>query len=86
MSIYKTVEVKAQINNNVLSVSSEMSDNTIHANGDTVTKVSTQPIYDYGPLTNKPSIEEVTLVGNKTFKDLGLRRVTNLEIETILQS
>lgn len=86
MSMYKTVEVKARINNNVLNVSSDMSDSTILASGNTVTKVSTQPIYDYEPLTSKPSIEEVTLSGNKTFRELGLRRMTNLEIEAILQS
>lgn len=39
---------------------------------------------DYNALSNKPSIEAVTLVGNKTFSDLGLDSLTNSEIEALL--
>lgn len=38
---------------------------------------------DYEKLKNKPSIESVTLLGNKTFEDLGMVRCTNSEIEAL---
>lgn len=39
---------------------------------------------NYNDLTNKPKIEGVTLVGNKTFAELNLPSLTNLEIESLL--
>ena len=36
---------------------------------------------DYSDLENKPSIEMVTLDGNKSFEDLGLSALTNQEIQ-----
>lgn len=38
---------------------------------------------DYDELTNKPSIEGVTLEGNKTFDQLNLTGITNSEIEDL---
>ena len=38
---------------------------------------------DYNDLLNKPSINEVELVGNKTFEDLGDHMLTNIEIKKI---
>ena len=38
---------------------------------------------DYNKLTNKPSINEVELRGNKTFEDLGDHIMTNIEIKNI---
>jgi len=39
---------------------------------------------DYPSLSNKPSIEDVILIGNKTFKQLGLDVLSVQEIEKIL--
>lgn len=39
---------------------------------------------DYEELINKPQIEGVTLIGNKTFSDLTLDRITNSEINYLL--
>ena len=38
----------------------------------------------YEDLVNKPSIEGVTLSGNKTFSDLGFQPLTNQELEEML--
>lgn len=38
----------------------------------------------YEQLTGLPSIEGVTLRGNKTYEDLNLKGLTNLEIEALL--
>lgn len=44
---------------------------------------SVVPARDYDDLTNKPSINEVELVGNKTFEELGDSPLTNSEIHAI---
>ena len=38
----------------------------------------------YASLPDKPSIETVTLAGDKSFEDLGLGRITNTELEEML--
>lgn len=38
----------------------------------------------YSELTDKPQIEGVTLVGNKSFEDLNLNKITNSEMENML--
>lgn len=42
-------------------------------------------VSDYEDLSNKPSIEDVVLMGNKSFSDLGLEALTNEEIEVLLR-
>lgn len=37
-------------------------------------------VYDYNRLDNKPRINEVELINDKSFEDLGVRTMTNLEI------
>ena len=39
---------------------------------------------NYNALTNKPSIEDVTLTGNKTFRQLGLEPMTPQEIDQMI--
>lgn len=41
---------------------------------------------NYNDLTNKPSIEGVTLQGNKMFPDLNLDVLTNTEIQDIFDN
>lgn len=43
-------------------------------------------ITDYNILTNKPQIEGVTLVGDKTYEELNLEGLDNLEIEALINS
>ena len=40
---------------------------------------------DYLNLRNKPQIESVTLVGDKTYEELNLNYLTNIEIEEMLE-
>ena len=42
--------------------------------------------YDYNKLINKPSIESVTLVDDKTFDELGLSRISQDDLEEIFSS
>ncbi len=39
---------------------------------------------NYEDLTNKPSIEGVTLLGDRSFRALGLDPITNSEIDEII--
>ena len=39
---------------------------------------------NYNLLENQPQIEGVTLIGDKTFEELNLLRITNTEIEEML--
>ena len=39
---------------------------------------------DYENLRNKPSIEGVELIGDKSFEELNLQRITNTELENML--
>lgn len=40
---------------------------------------------DYEKLDNKPSIESVTLIGNKTFEELGMESISNAELNSLLR-
>ena len=53
---------------------------TMNADFGEVQEVTTT---DYNKLSNKPSINEVELKGNKTFEDLGDKTLTNIEIKSI---
>jgi len=44
-----------------------------------------QGTQDYEELSNKPQIEGVTLIGDKSFSDLHLDALTNTEIEELLE-
>lgn len=39
---------------------------------------------DYERMINKPSIESVELIGNKTFEDLGLESIDNAKLMELL--
>lgn len=41
---------------------------------------------NYNDLNNKPMIEGVELVGNKTYEELNLSSLTNTEIEDLLDA
>lgn len=50
-------------------------------NGESTTVVS---VDDYNRLYNKPTIEGIELVGDKSFEELNLQRLTNTELENML--
>lgn len=51
-----------------------------------VPKVITVIDKDYNSLINKPKINGVELIGDKSFPDLGLESLSNIEIENLLNS
>lgn len=40
---------------------------------------------DYEVLNNKPKINTVTLIGDKSFEELGLERITNAELNEMFK-
>lgn len=53
---------------------------------DTDIELSTSGINDYNDLVNKPSINGVELVGDKTTQDLDILPLTNAEIDEFMNS
>ena len=50
-------------------------------NEDIIVNIKSQ---NYNDLENKPSIEGIILIENKSFKDLGAINLTNIEIENLI--
>lgn len=49
-------------------------------------RVAIRSVTSYEQLDDLPQINDVTLIGNKSFEDLGAESLTNLEIESIINS
>lgn len=80
----KDIRVNAQLQQNTIRANASVT-GTIGAPatlGQTVTIGGTT---DYERLRNLPSIEGVTLIGDKTFPQLNMSKLTNTEIEALLQ-
>lgn len=84
MSTYRTVTVTPTLSSNNVSVTPEISGNNIGASASMVNKVQVNNTSDYRLLKNKPQIEDVELIGNKSFNDLGLTNISNMRIEEII--
>lgn len=52
----------------------------------TVNPITVQSAKNYNILKNKPKINEVELIENKNLEDLNVTRLTNSEIENIINS
>lgn len=81
----KDIRVNAQLQQNTIRANASVT-GTMSASaklGQTVTIGGTT---NYEHLRNLPSIEGVTLIGDKTFKDLGDTPLTNTEIKAIFDN
>lgn len=52
---------------------------------DTETAIQPQYGLDYNELYNKPQVNSVELVGDKSFEDLGLEGITTEELQALLK-
>ncbi len=48
--------------------------------------VTVVAVGSYNDLNDKPQINDVELIGNKTFEELGAESLTNIDIENIINS
>lgn len=76
----------------VIEIEEDMLDISINAENENAEvgiedsdKVLTGGTSDYKKLKNKPSIEGVELIDDKTFEELGLKELTNFELENLLK-
>lgn len=84
MSIYRTLTVDAQLSENQITANADLSAN-ISADAQIINRMDVNNVSDYNLLTNKPLINSVKLQGNKSFADLGLESISNIELENILR-
>lgn len=84
MSIYRTLTVNAQLSDGQIGVSANVGGN-INTSAQMINKVDVNTVSNYNLLANKPLINSVMLQGDKSFKDLGLEGISNLELEEILK-
>ena len=79
----ETIDIDIEINTDSnIDTDIQTSDGEI----DTDIELSTAGTNDYNDLANKPSIEGVELVGDKTLEELGVEALTPQEIDAIINS
>lgn len=84
MSVYRTLTVDAQLSDNQINVAADLNGN-INADAQIINRMEINNVSDYNLLNNKPLINSVTLQGDKSFEDLGLESISNIELEEILR-
>ena len=67
-------------------MSAKLVDNIIHVKAKFSTEIKHNFVADYNLLENKPQINDVTLEGNKSLNDIGVQKISNMEIETMIQN
>ena len=80
----KDITAKARLNEAGIRASASLSDN-VKAGASLGQTVIIGGTTDYERLRNLPSIEGVPLIGDKTFPQLNMTKLTNSEIEALLQ-
>lgn len=79
----ETIDIDIEINtDSSIDTDIQTSDGEI----DTDIELSTGGTNDYNDLVNKPSIEGVELIGDKTLEELGVEALTPQEIDAIINS
>ena len=79
----ETIDIDIEINtDSSIDTDIQTSDGEI----DTDIEISTGGTNDYNDLINKPSIEGVELVGDKSLEELGVEALTPQEIDAIINS
>lgn len=79
----ETIDIDIEINtDSSIDTDIQTSDGEI----DTDIEISTGGTNDYNDLVNKPSIEGIELIGDKTLEELGVEALTPQEIDAIINS
>lgn len=85
MSLYRTVTVTPTLSNNKIPVSPALTENKITTSANVANEIQVNNTANYELLQNKPQIENVELLGNKSFEDLGLSNISNMRLEQLLK-
>lgn len=73
-------------NSDSIGVNIKEDTNNVSTNISGIDFVSIGGVADYEKLKNKPSINDVTLEGNKTIEEIGIESISNFEIEEIFNN
>lgn len=79
----KTIRIKREGREQAIGVTRERGEQDVLLAPE---RVVIRSVTSYEQLDNLPQINDVTLIGNKSFEDLGAESLTNLEIEAIINS
>lgn len=96
MIVYKQLTVNAHLSGNQINSDAAVSGNinintdvtgrTFAAGAQMSSQIHVNYVSDYDLLQNKPQINSVTLQGDKSFDDLGLEGISNMELENMLKT
>lgn len=75
------IEISLYDENEYIEINSSTTDDVEIKGTDIIYVNST----DYEKIKNKPQINDIELIGNKNFKELGMEALSNLEIESLLK-
>jgi len=84
MTEYKIIPVQASLVPNQISVSAVQTTRKINALAKVSTEIKHTTTADYNVLYNKPQINEVELIGNKSLIEIGIDILTNSDLENML--
>ena len=77
-------ELVIELEEDVLDISINTENENVEVEIEDSDKVPTGATSNYKKLVNKPQIEGVELIDNKTFEDLGLSEISNIQVDELL--
>lgn len=81
---YKEITPQSSVEESNIDAKAELNGD-LRFGAEFVTPSAPSGTNDYEKLINKPKINTVVLIGDKSFEELGLNRLTNTEIENLLK-
>ncbi len=82
--IYKTLTVGAQLTGNQINANADFSGD-LSVQAEMINRMDVNTVSNYDLLTNKPQINSVELVGNRSLDEIGVDSISNIELENILK-
>ncbi len=84
MSSYRTITVNASLSKAQIDVPSASLSGNIEASAELATDIKHSLVFDYDALIDKPQINSVELIGNKTLPEIGVNSISNIDLENLL--
>lgn len=78
-------ELVIELEEDVLDISINTENENVEIGIEDSDRVPVGNIGDYNKLANKPKIEGVELKDNKSFEELGLSKISNIQIDELLK-
>ena len=85
MSVYRTISVNASLSNANVNIPSASLNGNLTASAELATQVKQLVGFDYDAAINKPQINSVELIGNRSLPEIGVGSISNIELENLLK-